>query len=1225
MSADSDPGRHGRGVAISETSAENVALGPDQEPQVLLRVVAGPRLGEFIPLKVGVTRIGRAASNDLVLSSESVSRYHTWIVVDELGLLVFDQSATNPTRVGDRIVVEPTAADPGDHISIGDTILEVLEVDAAADPALHGPPAVDSLQPDQPQPDELPPDAAQPDHEQADETRSAEDQTVDLEAIVGETVRLTINSDGVMELVGDMEGVIESPPVDDEGPQSEPEDPTDEEPPDQGTFVESTLERVEAALSREVAGPRSLLLTALHLLNSAAVVTILVLIARLVGGSTEADALFAADGLIDAIIVVSAALSVAMLPVERRQRLIAGHWVAADRLLWTLTLSTAIVMALMATVGLLFASQLAGLLAPGFSEATELTVRLIQIALVGLVVVAFDAGLRVLLHANRSFTTAEIARLLSNLAMISAIVLSAPRFGATAIVVGAVGSLCLLTIVQAVAATSNGLLVQPMFKLDTEAVRALLRLPGSVFLMVWPLAMLLIDRAWASRLEVGSLAAMGYGGRIALILLGVGLYALGRRAHPLPVQTVEGRSFTDRDPVRTIHLALTILAPLAVIVYLTRLELVDLILGRGAFGADEISATAVVLGGYAIGLPGLAVVVLVGGLPLGGRSSAWLAALSAAALVITAMLDAAVIDRWGMAGLALGSSAVVSLVAVADVILLERRNEIVIERPVLLGQLLTIGRAVTGAAIVASLVGWAASSVGAPPIVRLAAVGITVAVVYGWIGWMAEIGPIRSAFARRREFLRAVLDRRAGWSLVPSAGSIPIRAATVFVAVTGAWIVGAALAVIGGRLVGLERLLLGVAMIALPLGLSLRTNRGFDRIVFFALLIFGVVHLEPAPVDGLLAVLVAVGVLQGRLDLNRMWSGLPVVVSVGVMLALSLIAGMGADAPLLSLRYNIITIYCVTIMGFVRMYCVSTEAVDRIIRGYVIGGVVAVVAVLVAPLGLSFGIDILEGGRARGFTQDANVFGPFLVIGMFLAIDQIRRRDLSTRARRLFTAAVLISAIGIFLTFSRAAWGNAVLTTLVYLVLAGRTFSRRERVRAVGFLVAISFLLVVSTVATGQVELLSERAAFIQSYDNERFAAQSEGIMFGLNNPLGIGPGMTDFGERFAPHNSYIRAFGETGLVGFLALIAVYWSVIYPVARRVRISSRYLGVSSQVLVAIMVGQLANGFLIDTLHWRHFWLLLGLLWVQHDRLRGRDVDSEDETKSTVDVDRVGALA
>jgi hypothetical protein len=43
----------------------------------------------------------------------------------------------------------------------------------------------------------------------------------------------------------------------------------------------------------------------------------------------------------------------------------------------------------------------------------------------------------------------------------------------------------------------------------------------------------------------------------------------------------------------------------------------------------------------------------------------------------------------------------------------------------------------------------------------------------------------------------------------------------------------------------------------------------------------------------------------------------------------------------------------------------------------------------------------------------------------------------------------------------------------------------------------------------------------------------------------------------------------------------------------------------QILVASIGGQLVNSVVIDSIHWRHFWILLGLAWSALEMRAGQE--------------------
>jgi O-antigen ligase len=193
--------------------------------------------------------------------------------------------------------------------------------------------------------------------------------------------------------------------------------------------------------------------------------------------------------------------------------------------------------------------------------------------------------------------------------------------------------------------------------------------------------------------------------------------------------------------------------------------------------------------------------------------------------------------------------------------------------------------------------------------------------------------------------------------------------------------------------------------------------------------------------------------------------------------------------------------------------------------------------------------------------------------------------------------SIIALTAGVFLSFSRAAWANLVLSLFVFFLLNLRGISRERIISLLKLVVVGSIILVVLVNLMGLGDFLKYRAAITQSYDTDRFAAQRYGLQAGLTHLAGVGPGLLDI-TFFAPHNVYIRTFGEHGVLGlvtFLALILIL--LIHAFFRGLRETDKPpYGISAKVVVASFVGLLFNSFVIDTIHWRHFWFLLALLWV-----------------------------
>jgi hypothetical protein len=97
-----------------------------------------------------------------------------------------------------------------------------------------------------------------------------------------------------------------------------------------------------------------------------------------------------------------------------------------------------------------------------------------------------------------------------------------------------------------------------------------------------------------------------------------------------------------------------------------------------------------------------------------------------------------------------------------------------------------------------------------------------------------------------------------------------------------------------------------------------------------------------------------------------------------------------------------------------------------------------------------------------------------------------------------------------------------------------------------------------------------------------------------LDLPFGIGP--LQFHHYFPEdtHNSYLNAFMSGGwLSGITYPALVFLTVILGfrhVFVRVPWQRAYLAIFSAFL-----GTVGESFIIDTDHWRHFWMMLGAMW------------------------------
>jgi hypothetical protein len=293
----------------------------------------------------------------------------------------------------------------------------------------------------------------------------------------------------------------------------------------------------------------------------------------------------------------------------------------------------------------------------------------------------------------------------------------------------------------------------------------------------------------------------------------------------------------------------------------------------------------------------------------------------------------------------------------------------------------------------------------------------------------------------------------------------------------------------------------------------------------------------------------------------------------------------------------------VTVIFFALVFSEDTEArLDLIRRGLIVGAVVASVAGVAGYFHLMPGEhDVLTlYGRARGTFKDPNVLSAFLILPALFVLQSIVTDRFGKAVRSVIALGII--SLAVLLAFSRAAWGQFVLTSAVMLVLMFLTSpSRKQRSRlvltAVIAAAAIALLLAILLSLDSVDTLFKERASFDQSYDEGRFGRFGRhilGFQMALDLPLGIGP--LQF-TRFFPedtHNSYLNAFMSGGWIsGICYPVLIFITVILGfryIFVRVPWQRAYLAVFTAFL-----GTVGESFVIDTDHWRHFWLMLGMMW------------------------------
>ena len=79
-------------------------------------------------------------------------------------------------------------------------------------------------------------------------------------------------------------------------------------------------------------------------------------------------------------------------------------------------------------------------------------------------------------------------------------------------------------------------------------------------------------------------------------------------------------------------------------------------------------------------------------------------------------------------------------------------------------------------------------------------------------------------------------------------------------------------------------------------------------------------------------------------------------------------------------------------------------------------------------------------------------------------------------------------------------------------------------------------------------------------------------------------------------HNLYVRSLSEQGFLGLFTILALVLTTLILAARNALLGRDSHGIGSAALLGAWVGLAFESFVIDTLHWRHLWLVAALVWV-----------------------------
>lgn len=364
----------------------------------------------------------------------------------------------------------------------------------------------------------------------------------------------------------------------------------------------------------------------------------------------------------------------------------------------------------------------------------------------------------------------------------------------------------------------------------------------------------------------------------------------------------------------------------------------------------------------------------------------------------------------------------------------------------------------------------------------------------------------------------------------------------------------------------------------------------------------GIVLFEPSPYELTFLLLLPVAIMAG-VGLYRSTFGLFAILLVFTPFALIACFQVRFTPITDALIFSIVTIFLMVTSYFLANYLADApiRRMRIVVTAYTLVALLAATIGTLAYLGLMPAADLfLRYGRAKATFKDPNVYGPFLVLPAMFALQRIL---LGKGWQVIFAGAIyMVLFVGVFVSFSRAAWGHfAVSSVIVLALIFFLEATAREKVRIMLMALAGGLMLMVALAGLLSIPAVSnlfETRASSQNYDTGetgRFGRQGYAYELALDHPWGLGPGeFRNLRIIEEPHNVYVsvlHVYGWGGGAMFYLLIAItIWKAFQTVLR----PSPYRLLAIPVFATFTI-VMAESIIIDSDHWRHIYLLIGLVW------------------------------
>lgn len=368
-----------------------------------------------------------------------------------------------------------------------------------------------------------------------------------------------------------------------------------------------------------------------------------------------------------------------------------------------------------------------------------------------------------------------------------------------------------------------------------------------------------------------------------------------------------------------------------------------------------------------------------------------------------------------------------------------------------------------------------------------------------------------------------------------------------------------------------------------------------NGIFLTAVLAMNFTLMRPSPVDLLyiLSFLVGLGYLTlfQTLEVTRRFVAFFLVLSVwAVSYITASFPHIGEDNVIFELFAKTFSIAIGFIGAFVAMSW-KRKHFETFMKVYIIS---CVIASILGTIGFLTQSELLTwDGRAKGLIDDPNMYGSFLIPAIMFCLYLMTNSKVS----KLFLLGCMAFVLmGILLSFSRIAVVATVFCLMIYVTVQNRGNPARLIMIFFGTVFAGAALFAIASVASPEFTVkLLDRLTFAKSYDlgeQGRYQRYLLVIPMILQDPIGVGVLQL---EKIFPepiHNIWLSSFVNYGWGGGISYVVLaIGSLFITVSNGIKTKSEI----PLVLFLSLLGIILCSTLHEGEHWRHAWLMYGLVW------------------------------